>query len=96
MSTKKLTIGIDVVRRVARWAPTLLTPRFAPGCAISVLLHSVGDRKHTACVLSASGAIVAEEAITNTRECLTVFAQRYPRATIITQRGGRREREGRE
>jgi hypothetical protein len=37
----------------------------------------LGDRRHAACVLSASGEILAEEAITNTRECLTAFASRY-------------------
>ena len=47
----------------------------------------LGDRKHSACVLSAAGDIVAEAVITNTRECLTVFAQRYPGSTIIMETG---------
>ncbi len=47
----------------------------------------LGDRQHTACVLTAQGKIMAEDVITNTRECLTVFAQRYPKATIILETG---------
>jgi len=47
----------------------------------------LGDRKHSACVLSAGGEILAEEVITNTRECLTIFAQRYRGATIILETG---------
>ena len=47
----------------------------------------LGDRRHTACVLSASSDIVAEEAIANTRECLTVFAQRYTEATFVMETG---------
>lgn len=47
----------------------------------------LGDRKHSACVLSAGGEILAETEITNTRECLTVFAQRYPGATFVMETG---------
>ena len=54
----------------------------------------LGDRRHHACVLDASGEILAEEAIVNTREVLTVFAARYPGATFVmetsrTARGSR-------
>ena len=37
----------------------------------------LGDRRHTVCVLSASGDIVTEEVIANTRACLEAFATRY-------------------
>ena len=47
----------------------------------------LGDRRHTACVLHADGHIVAEEVITNTRECLAAFAGRWPGATIIMETG---------
>ena len=47
----------------------------------------LGDRKHTACVLSAAGDIVAEQVIVNDRACLTAFAQRYPGATIVMETG---------
>jgi transposase len=47
----------------------------------------LGDRKHTYCVLSASGKILAEASLTNTREVLTAFAARYPQATIIMETG---------
>jgi transposase len=47
----------------------------------------LGDRRHAACVLSASGEILAEEAITNTRECLTAFAQKHPGATFVMETG---------
>jgi transposase len=47
----------------------------------------LGDRRHTTCVLDEAGEIIAEEVITNTRECLTIFAQRYPGATIIMETG---------
>lgn len=47
----------------------------------------LGDRKHHSCVLDAKGDIVAEEVITNTRECLVRFAERYPRATYVMETG---------
>ena len=47
----------------------------------------LGDRKHTVCILSGSGEILAEQTITNTRECLEAFAQRHPGATIIMETG---------
>ena len=47
----------------------------------------LGDRKHTYCVLSASGKIIAEAAVTNTREVLAAFSARYPKATIIMETG---------
>jgi transposase len=47
----------------------------------------LGDRKHHVCVLNASGKIAAEEVITNTRECITRFAERYPRATYVMETG---------
>jgi len=47
----------------------------------------LGDRKHHACVLDASGDIYAEEVITNTRECVARFAERFPRATYIMETG---------
>ena len=47
----------------------------------------LGDRRHTVCVLSAAGDIVAEEAITNTREVLAAFSQRYRGATIVMETG---------
>jgi transposase len=47
----------------------------------------LGDRGHHVCVLNAGGGMIKEEVITNTRECLTVFAQRYPGATIIMETG---------
>jgi transposase len=45
----------------------------------------LGDRKHSACVLSAGGEILAETEITNTRECLTAFARRYPGAVFVME-----------
>lgn len=68
-------------------APGLLTPRFARGFALSALPRFVGDRRHHVCVLSASGEILAEETIVNTRQGLTVFAARYPSATFIMETG---------
>ncbi len=47
----------------------------------------LGDRKHHACVLDAKGDIVAEEVITNTRECLERFAERYPKAMYVMETG---------
>lgn len=47
----------------------------------------LGDRRHAVCVLNARGAIVREEAVINTRECLTAFAQRYPGALIVMETG---------
>jgi transposase len=47
----------------------------------------LGDRRHSVCVLDAAGKIITEEAIANTRECLTALAQRFPGATIAMETG---------
>jgi transposase len=47
----------------------------------------LGDRRHAVCVLSAGGEILAEEMITNTRECLTAYAQRHPGAVFVMETG---------
>ena len=47
----------------------------------------LGDRRHAACVLSAAGDILAEEAITNTRECLVAFAARHSGAAFVMETG---------
>lgn len=47
----------------------------------------LGDRKHSACVLSAGGEIIAETEITNARECLSAFAQRHPGAVFVMETG---------
>lgn len=47
----------------------------------------LGDRKHSACVLSAGGEILAETTITNYREGLTAFAQRHSGATFVMETG---------
>lgn len=47
----------------------------------------LGDRKHHACVLDAAGSIIAEEAITNTRESIARLAQRFAGATFIMETG---------
>jgi hypothetical protein len=46
-----------------------------------------GDRRHASCVPSASGEILADEAITHTRECLTTFASIHPGATFVMETG---------
>ena len=47
----------------------------------------LGDRHHHACVLDASGEILAEEAIVNTREVVTAYCARYPGATVVMETG---------
>jgi len=47
----------------------------------------LGDRRHFVCVLDASGEILAEEAIVNTREVPTAYAARYPGATWVMETG---------
>lgn len=47
----------------------------------------LGDRRHAVCVLSAAGDIVVESEVTNTRECLSAFAQQYPGATFVMETG---------
>ena len=47
----------------------------------------LGDRRHSACVLDASGEILTEEVIVNTRECLATFSARFPTATIVMETG---------
>lgn len=47
----------------------------------------LGDRRHHACVLDAAGEIVAEEVIVNTREVVTAWLARYPRATVVMETG---------
>ena len=55
-----------------------------PGLTIGI---DLGDRRHTVCVLTAAGKIVAEEVITNTREVLAAFSQRFAAATIVMETG---------
>ena len=43
----------------------------------------LGDRRHTACVLDASGEILAEETLVNTRAALEVFSARFPAALLL-------------
>ena len=47
----------------------------------------LGDRRHHACVLSASGEILAEDVITNTRECVAAYAARWADATFVMETG---------
>jgi transposase len=47
----------------------------------------LGDRRHTVCVLSDSGQILAEETLTNTHESLTGLSVRYPQATMVMETG---------
>lgn len=47
----------------------------------------LGDKKHHACVLDAAGSIIAEEVITNTRESIARFSQRFAGATFILETG---------
>lgn len=47
----------------------------------------LGDRRHAVCVLSAGGEILAETEITNTRTCLSAFAQRHPGAVFVMETG---------
>ena len=47
----------------------------------------LGDRRHAVCVLSASGKILLEDLLVNDRAGLTIFAQRYPGATIVMETG---------
>jgi transposase len=47
----------------------------------------LGDRRHHVCVLNASGEIIAEEALPNTRGCLEQFSSRHPGATCIMETG---------
>jgi transposase len=66
------------------------TPALAPNSARAAghtIGLDLGDRRHHACVLDAAGTVLAEEAISNTREVLTAFCGRYPGATIIMETG---------
>ena len=47
----------------------------------------LGDRRHHVCVLNASGEIIAEEVLPNTRGCLEQFSSRHPGATCIMETG---------
>ena len=47
----------------------------------------LGDRRHAVCVLNASGDIVVEEAIANTRECLAAFARCFRGALVVMETG---------
>jgi transposase len=50
----------------------------------------LGDHHHHVCVLDASGEILAEEVIANTREVLTALTARYPGATMVMETGTHR------
>ena len=60
------------------------SPETAPTVSNTIGLD-LGDRRHTLCVLDAAGAIVAEETLTNTRECLEAFSTRFASATKILE-----------
>jgi len=47
----------------------------------------LGDRAHHVCILDSAGAVLAEEALPNTRECLAQLSARWPAATIIMETG---------
>lgn len=47
----------------------------------------LGDRRHTVCVLNASGEIVSESSIPNSRESLEALSKEYPAATIAMETG---------
>lgn len=47
----------------------------------------LGDRRHHGCVLDAEGAIVTEEVVVNTRECLLALSGRFRRATVLMETG---------
>ena len=66
--------------------PRLMNTKIPAGEKLTIGLD-LGDRRHHACVLAASGEIVAEEAIVNTREVLTAFGARYPGATFVMETG---------
>lgn len=90
MNPNELTIGLDLfVRLPGERGTRLPRPRFASGCAISALHVSSRACRHRACVLGASGEIIAEEVLPDTRECLAAFAARDPGATLIVDTGTR-------
>lgn len=47
----------------------------------------LGDRKHAVCVLDATGKILKQESITNTRASLTALSRRHPGALIAMEVG---------
>ena len=47
----------------------------------------LGDRKHAVCALNASGEILVEQSITNTRESLAKLSARHPIALIVMEVG---------
>jgi len=47
----------------------------------------LGDRRHHYCALDASGVILVEDAMPNTRECLAQLCARFPAALFIMETG---------
>ena len=47
----------------------------------------LGDRKHAVCVLDATGEILHQESITNTRGSLTALSRRNPGALMVMEVG---------
>ena len=47
----------------------------------------LGDRRHHYCALDASGVILMEDVMPNTRECLAQLSARFPAALFIMETG---------
>jgi hypothetical protein len=66
--------------------PTVTTPAGVVRSGYAVGLD-LGDRSHHVCILDASGQIVREASLPNTRPALAQLLVEFPRATVALQAG---------
>jgi len=60
------------------------TPAVGSGFTLGL---DVGDRQHHVCVLDATGQIVREAALPNTRPALAQLLAEFPRSTVALETG---------
>src|ERR1035441_4740028 len=77
MKTKNLTPSV---------VPNSPTPASVISCGFTLGLD-LGDRSHYVCVLDASGQIVREASLPNTRPALSQLLTDFPRATVALEAG---------
>src|ERR1035441_2784955 len=66
--------------------PNSPTPASVISCGFTLGLD-LGDRSHYVCVLDASGQIVRDDSLPNTRPALSQLLADFPRATVALEAG---------
>ena len=75
------------MKKQTKTTPSVVFPSPAPLVSGLTLGLDLGDRQHHVCVLDASGQIVREASLPNTRPALTQLLADFPRATVALEAG---------